>query len=417
MDKIRKKALRCINNRTLLATVDMGKRSFTGYLRCPDGQEVPSTEFPNTRVGLTRFWAVLVQTQQAHGLDQIVLGYESTGCYAEPLVHFFQDKPVRLEQVNPKHTKRVKELADNSPQKSDGKDPEVIADILALGHGLTVVVPQGAAAELRRLTGARERALTRRTALYNQLHDLVFLLFPELLQLLPNLQSKSVRYLLRHYPTPAAVVAAGIPTLTAHLRRVSHGKVTPSTVRAVVIAARQSIGLQAGQHGLTLELRAVLDLVDATDQFVAQVEAAMGDYLARIPYSRALLSLKGIGPVTVAGVIGEVGDFRQYPSQKAVLKFAGLNLFELSSGQHRGRRRISKRGRAVLRKLLYFAALNTVRNGGIMHAVYQRHRQKGMPKLKALLAIARKLLGIMLALARSQEPFAPYSKEDLPHAA
>jgi len=52
-------------------------------------------------------------------------------------------KPVKIVQVNPMHTKRMKEVNDNSPLKTDDKDPRVIADIIRLGHALTVVVPEG----------------------------------------------------------------------------------------------------------------------------------------------------------------------------------------------------------------------------------------------------------------------------------
>lgn len=56
-------------------------------------------------------------------------------------------------------------------------------------------------------------------------------------------------------------------------------------------------------------------------------------------------------------LIGEVADFSQFKTIAELLKFAGLNLFEISSGEHQGQRRISKRGRPLIRKLLYFAAL------------------------------------------------------------
>ncbi len=101
------------------------------------------------------------------------------------------------------------------------------------------------------------------------------------------------------------------------------------------------------------------------------------------------------------------------------MKLAGLDLFEISSGKHKGNRHISKRGRPLLRKLLYFAAINTVRKGGVMHTCYQRHLQRGMPKTKALIAIARKLLGILFALVRDHREYVEnYSqKEDLKLAA
>ncbi len=58
-----------------------------------------------------------------------------------------------------------------------------------------------------------------------------------------------------------------------------------------------------------------------------------------------------------------------------------------------------------MRKLLFFAAVNTVRKGGIMHECYQRHLQKGMKKIKALISIARKLLCIIFALVRKQNEY------------
>jgi transposase len=405
MRKIQTKKLKSVNSNTLLATVDIGKNSFSGYARCPNRSEVKSSDFANNFCGFTRFWDTLVRTQKAHGLTQIVLGFESTGAFAEPLMHFLKDKPVRLVQVNPMHTKRVKELCGNSPNKTDQKDPKVIADIIELGHGLTVVIPQGAAAELRRLTQARERAIKRRTALFNQLHDLVFISFPEFLQVMKDLKTKSARYLLRHYPGPENLVALELVSLTQTLNRISRGKVGTDRAQALFEAASRSVGIREGRLGVGLEIQAMLEAVEACERFVGQLEGEMIRHLEEIPYSRLLLSMKGIGPITVAGLVGEVGDFTHFNTRQELLKHAGLDLFEISSGKHRGQRRISKRGRPLLRKLLYFAALNTVRKSGIMHKPYQQHLQKGMPRIKALIAIARKLLGIMLALVRTQSEY------------
>ena len=45
---------------------------------------------------------------------------------------------------------------------------------------------------------------------------------------------------------------------------------------------------------------------------MAEIEAEMGVTLERIPYSARLLSIKGLGIVSVAGLIGEVGDFSKF---------------------------------------------------------------------------------------------------------
>jgi transposase len=133
----------------------------------------------------------------------------------------------------------------------------------------------------------------------------------------------------------------------------------------------------------------------------------MSELLKDIECSPYILSIKGIGEVTVAGLIGEVGNFEQFRTIAELEKLAGLDLYEISSGKRKGNRHISKRGRSLMRKLLYFAALNTVRKGRVMYEPYQRYRNKGMPKSKALVAIMRRLLRVIFALVRNHCQYIP----------
>ncbi len=412
MEAIRTKKMKFVNEKTLIVAVDIGKGSNQGYARCPNGVEVKPFEFFNNGEGFKKFWERIWQAKETYHLEAVVVGFESTGPYGEPLVQFLSKRPVRLVQVNPMHTKRLKELEGNSPEKTDRKDPKVIADIIGLGHALTVIFPEGAAAELRRLTQARERAVQRKTALWNQLQSLLVLLFPEFLQVMKDIKTHSARYLLEHYPTPQEICRLGLEGLTALLKRVSRGKLRLERARAVYEAASESVGLQEGQMALCLEIRELLGAIAATEGFIVAVEQEMAQALGQIPYSPFLLSVRGVGKVTVAGLIGEVGDFRKFHTLAEIMKLAGLNLFEISSGQHKGRRHISKRGRPLLRKLLFFAAINMVRQKGLMRPFYQRLVGRGMRRIKALVAVARKLLGVLFALVRDQRVYIPdYGKK------
>jgi transposase len=351
------------------------------------------------------------RAQKLYNLDGILFGYESTGSYGEPLAHFMRARGAEIVQVNPLHTKRFKEVTDNSPNKTDQKDPKVIADLIAMNRFLTVVIPEGPAAELRRLSQARERSLRRHTALANQIQCLLASTFPEFLQVITDVASASARHLLRHCPTPSALVAYGLPDLTKTLRKVSRGKLKPDRAEALYEAAKSSIGVAEGQASVVMEMRELLSLLEAAERFIESLEQEMTAYLAQIPYSHTLLSLKGIGEVTAAGLIGEVGDFRKFRTISEVMKLAGLDLFEVSSGRHKGQRHISKRGRPLLRKLLYFAALNTVKKGGAMHQWYRSACERGMPKPKALVAVSRKLLGVLFALVRDHSEYVPNYSE------
>ena len=174
-----KPKLKNVNDKTLIVTVDIGKFKNFGYCRCPSGNDLKPFGFYNNGGGFNKFWDKIVQFKKQNNLKEMIVGFESTGSYGVPLIHYLKKRKVNIVQVNPMHTKRLKELQDNSPNKTDKKDPKVIADIIMLGHALSVIVPEGDAANLRNLIHARERAIQRRTSHYNQVQDLVFEIFPE----------------------------------------------------------------------------------------------------------------------------------------------------------------------------------------------------------------------------------------------
>lgn len=394
------KKIKGISGETLIATVDVSKNELTAYWRCPSGQEIKPFKVTNNYEGLNKFWQKVIAAANRHKVEEIIVGFESTGPYGGPLENFMRNKPVKLVQINPMHSKKMKEITDNSPGKTDKKDPRVIADIIQLGHYLSLVTPEGAAAELRGLTHARESQMAHHTALTNRLEALMFKIFPEFVQIMKSLSSKTSRYLMEHYPTPEQLKEVNLEELTREIRKVSRGKLGKSVAEQLLKASERSLGTKEGRSSILLEISHILAQLDETERFIGVLEQKMADELLNIPYHHNLLSIKGLGIVTVGGVVGEVADFRNYRTQSEIIKLAGLDLYEVSSGKHRGVRRISKRGRALLRKLLYFASLNVVRRGGILHDYYQRLLGRGMKKIKALVAVSRKLLGIMFAMVR-----------------
>ena len=394
------KKVKWINKKTMLTTIDIGKNIHYGYFRAPDGKEIKPFAFYNSPQSYHRLWNKICQFKSQHELEDIVIGFESTGPYAEPLYHYLKKKPVKLVQINPMHSKRVKELAGNSPNKTDRKDPRVIADIISLGHALTLVVPEGAAAHLRRLTQGRERAMKARTAMLNQLQHLIFVIFPEFLSIMKNISTKTASYLLKQHADPESIVQMGLDDLTQVMKKVSRGKLDCQRAQQLYEAAKNCVGIREGKESILLEIAHLNSMIENEDRFITNLEKQMHCYLDQIPYSVSLLSIKGLGVVTVAGLIGEVGDFKKFDTHAEIMKLAGLDLFEVSSGQHQGQRHISKRGRALMRKLLFFAAINAVKTHGIMHARYHKMLDEGTPKVKALVAISRKLLRLVFALAR-----------------
>ena len=405
MKGLRTKRARTVKEGALIATVDVGATTNTGYCTCLDGRDMKVFKFGNTREGFEKFWHMVVAARNRFTCTEVIVGYESTGPYAEPLVHYLRDKPANIVQVNPLHTKRLKEVNDNSPGKTDDKDPRVIADIIRLGRALSVIVPVDDAAYLRRLNNARERHIGERIALLNQMQQLVFLIFPEFKTLIAPMTGKTVRFILKNYTTPERISTLAKEVFGEEIRKKSMGKLGIEEAELLIRAAQHTVGIREGLAGIVLDIRHIIAQLEVVERFISEIEFEMARTLERIPCSARLLSIKGLGVISVAGLIGEVGDFSKFRTQSEIMKLAGLDLYEVSSGKRKGEKKITKRGRSLMRKILYFAAIQMIGKHGIMHEYYERLTGRGTLKMRALVAVMRKLLGIIHAILRDDRDY------------
>jgi len=404
MAKVHKRNL-IINAETMIVAIDIGKDKNWAIFRAPVGQDSKPFVFTTTREGFDKFSDRLRWYKAHYNARDVVVGFESTGVYADPLIHYLQARGIRLVLVNPVHTKRVKEIRDNSPNKTDKKDPGVIADIIQLGCVLSVIVPKGEAAELRQLIHARERAIGARNALLSQLHAFVYKIFPEFNQIFKSFKGKTAQYILKHHTMPEDIAEINTHELIPKIRTLSRGRIQQTKVNKLQVLARTTVGIKEGTRAVVKEIKHLIAQMNSQELFIKDIEKDISETLKRVPFSARIMSIKGIGTITTAGILGETANFEGMNSSKEIEKLAGLNLFEISSGKHQGQRRISKRGRSLLRKLLYFAALNVVKNDGVFREKYQSYLINGKPKKQALIAIGRKLIRVIFALTRNDVNF------------
>ena len=107
-------------------------------------------------------------------------------------------------------------------------------------------------------------------------------------------------------------------------------------------------------------------------QQLEMVTSVMEELTMQIPNADKMLSVNGIGLVTVAGFISEVGDISRFKNPKQIQKYAGFELVENSSGKHKGRTTISKRGR----KIIYQVVLPLIRINQEFGSIYDYYRKR-----------------------------------------
>jgi hypothetical protein len=99
MRGIRGKKVRAVKEGTLIATVDIGMTTNTGYCTTIDGRDIKPFKFDNSREGFEKFLHMIVASKNRFGCTEIMVGYESTGPYAEPLAQYLMD--LRLGRLLP----------------------------------------------------------------------------------------------------------------------------------------------------------------------------------------------------------------------------------------------------------------------------------------------------------------------------
>lgn len=116
-----------------------------------------------------------------------------------------------------------------------------------------------------------------------------------------------------------------------------------------------------------------------------------------------LQTIKGVGAIVAAGMIAELPELGSM-SAKQITALAGLAPYNRDSGTLRGKRTIWG-GRASVRRTLYMATLVATRHNATIKKFYERLCQAGKQKKVAITACMHKLLIIMNAMIKNNQPW------------
>ena len=149
-------------------------------------------------------------------------------------------------------------------------------------------------------------------------------------------------------------------------------------------------------------LKGFAALLKKIDWQLVELQQAMPE---RAQELKRLQSIPGVGPLTACW-LANLMDRVKFRNSDALVAFAGMDPRPCDSGQKRGKRRLSKRGPAEGRRLLFNAAMAAARCT-VWKETYTRCRQQGWPSTAAIMILARKILRIALAMHKTQTNFDP----------
>jgi transposase len=117
---------------------------------------------------------------------------------------------------------------------------------------------------------------------------------------------------------------------------------------------------------------------------------------------KLICSVPGVGVLTAAAVLSETNGFDLIRNKRQLTSYAGLDVKDKQSGTSvKGKPRISKQGNKHLRKAMHLPALSAIRHDERFKAVFARLVQKHGIKMKAAVAVQRKLLEMIFTVHKT----------------
>lgn len=253
------------------------------------------------------------------------------------------------------HPLKVRMIAD-STEKTDRRDAFTLANLLRTGYLPEAYRVPDNIYELRTLVRERTSIVRARADAYNRLHGIA--------------------------------TTQGIHTIPKHNPRSQKGTAYIKDSDNVV-------------------LKELLTLTEVLSERIAVYDQLLKEVSGTYPDIARLMSMPGVGIITAATVVAEVGDFARFATPKQLAKYAGLVPKQRSSGERIRQGGITRAGSSILRSTLVEAAMRIHEKGAPELYGFVSRLNQTTGKKPSRVALARKLLTLMWHLVAKDTTYDP----------
>lgn len=321
--------------------------------------------------------------------DKVLIGLESTAHYGNNLIFYFHEKQFKLGIINPIQTATLRKTRIRKV-KNDKVDSMLICEALSLGYYNLLSDYDIQLLEIKSLCRFHKDLKDKASEAKIQLKTYVDQLFPELNAFFKNnLDIKTAHELLKLYQSPQDISNVNLTKLSNLLIKNSRGKYNKSRAIELKDLAANSVGIN--NYALSIQIKMTIELIELLESQINDIEKQVSNFIKKS--DNVIISIPGIGDMTAAIIISEIGDINRFNNPGQVLAFAGLDPSVKQSGTfNASSTRMSKRGSSLLRYALILAANNVQLNTKTFNDYYNTKRLQGKLHYNALGHCAGKLV-------------------------
>lgn len=348
-----------------------------------------------------------------HDLSEALSGFQLVGIAIERaeglLVEQLQAGGHRLFCISPKMSARARERYRMAATKSDAFDAFVLADVLRHEHMhlRPLPVPSALLAELRALSRDRERLVWNQRDVENQLRSIVETYHPGVLHLFSSLDRDIALAFLKDYPTPEKASRIGAARMAAFCER--HGYSGRTRPELLVERLRPHLHqpAQGTTAGKAFTAMLFVDQLALLNTQLRQITKHLRERLAEHPDAKIFLSFPGMGQITAATMLAEMGEDRaRFPNAATLLAETGTAPVTRASGRTRTvhfRYAANKH----MRHAIDWWSFVAVRENDWSREAYQQARARGQLHNRALRGVGARWTRILWRCWTDRTPYDP----------
>ena len=369
--------------------IDISKYKHDCFICTETGEVIEENlSFTNTNEGFIQLLNLLKSLDNS---QEIRIGFEATGHYGMNLKLFLEKNNYSFMEFNPALVKRFISTQTLRRTKTDKKDAMLITKYLISVDYKPHPKQFYHKYSLKSLSRMREKLVKQRSYYEVQITNVLDIIFPEYKSFFNNDFSKTSLYILNKYKIPDKI--KNMKDYDS-IRKISRGKFTSANFIKLKELAKNSIGIS--NDIFETELESLLILRSQIEVEINKLENKIESIIKEL--NPPILSIRGIGIISCAGIISEFGDITRFKSADACVAFAGIEPSISQSGTESYTGHMVKHGSGHLRYFLINAADYVFMHEPIFTEFYYKKRNEGKSHRVALTHVAKKLVRIIYKL-------------------
>ena len=394
-----------ITQDTLICGIDIGKTKCCARFCDYRGMEVYHKVWFDRTKNLDAIGCQITAAMYKENKIDVIIAFEPTGHYWLNIDKYFKDCGQETVLMPTYTVKQSKEQYDQNPTKSDPKDALLIARLTSEGKYVKPIERDDIYQDIYSGYQIYDDIQKEINRVKNKIHVWNDKYFPEL-ERVYKIDSVSIKPIYKKQLIPSEINNMELEAFIEIMTENNH-YAKKENIKKLKELCKKSNAINIDNFS-KYEIKRLYERYEELVKDLEEIKSKLIELASQIDYVEKLVEISGVNYISIVGIIAETGDLRNYDHAKQVIKMSGLSLKESSSGQKKGKKHISKRGRSKLRRNLKQIGIALVKNNNFflqLHTYYTTERDNKLSKLISINAIIRKFTYIMMSIVKTGESF------------